>query len=54
MEILEDIGNTQGTFIKILEEMKDKRYMTYALIFVYMELKNVLPEAIELSTCEDE
>jgi len=52
-EILEDIGNTLGSFVKISEQTKLSRYTSYARICVYMNISNDLPEAINLSW-EDE
>ena len=48
-EILEDLGNCVGTFIKIFEQTKAQRYMAYARICLYMDLSKELPKAIKMS-----
>ena len=45
--------NDLGKFIKILEQTKAQRYMTYTRICIYMDLTNEVPEAIKMSW-EDE
>lgn len=47
-EILEGIGNTIGSFVKIAEATKRGKYNAYARICVYMNLANPLPENIEI------
>jgi hypothetical protein len=42
-EILEGIGNTLGSFVKISEVTKMTRYISYARICVYMNVANALP-----------
>ena len=44
LEILEDLGNTLGKFVK----------MTYARICVYMDLSKDLPEVIHMSWEDEE
>ena len=38
VEILEELGNCLGTFIKIYEQTKTQRYTAYAWICIYMDL----------------
>ena len=52
-EILEDVGNNMGTFIKIFEQTKVKRYTAYARICVCIDLSKELLESIKMSW-EDE
>jgi len=47
-EILEGIGNTIGSFVKVSESTKRGRYTSYARICVYMNISDPLPEYIEL------
>lgn len=47
-EILEGIGNTIGSFVKIAEVTKRGKYNAYARICVYINLANPLPENIEI------
>ena len=49
VEISEDVGKTLSQFIKILEQMKEKIYMDYAHICVYMDVTKALPKAIDIS-----
>jgi len=53
-EILEDIGNTLGNFVKVSEQTKLSRYTSYARICVYMNISKDLPEAINLSWEDEE
>ena len=43
MEILRDIGNSVGEFVKVAEKTKYRRYTAYACICVYMDLSKELP-----------
>ena len=52
-EILEDIGNTLGTFVKVAEQTKKMRYVSYAWICVYLDISKDLPKSIKLC-CQDE
>jgi len=54
-EILIDLGNTLGVFVKVSEKTKKMRYTSYARICIYMDMdiSQDLPEGIEL-TWEDE
>ena len=52
-EILQDIGNTLGDFVKISEQTKQAKYISYARLCVYLDISQHLPEAIEL-THDDE
>jgi len=47
-DILEGIGNTIGTFVKVAESTKRGKYTSYARICVYMNIAEPLPEYIEL------
>lgn len=47
-ETLKDIGNTLGTFIKVAEETKHRRYTSYAKIYVHMHLAKELTDSISL------
>ena len=54
VEILEELGNCLGSFIKISEQTKSQRYTAYARICIYMDLSKALPEAIRLLWDDDE
>lgn len=45
---LKEIGNALGEFINVAEETKLCRYTSYALICVYMDLKQALPDTVSL------
>ena len=47
-KILESIGKTLGSFVKITETMRQGRYTSSACISVYMNIYEPLPESIEL------
>jgi hypothetical protein len=47
-EILEGIGNSLGSFVKIVEATVRGRYTSFARICVYMNIFEPLPEMIEL------
>jgi len=47
-ESLQAIGNALGEFIKVAEETKLCRYTSYAWIYVYMDLKQALPDTVSL------
>ena len=49
MEILRDIGNSIGEFVKVTEQMRLQRYTTLACIYVYMDLSKDLLEAVTLN-----
>ena len=48
-EVLFDIGNTLGNYIKIAEITRQKRYKAFTRICVYMNVSCVIPESITLS-----
>jgi hypothetical protein len=48
-EILEGIGNTLRSFFKITEVTKMAKYVSYARIYVYMNVANALPKSIMVS-----
>jgi len=52
-EILVDIGNTIGVFVKVSEQTKQRIYTSYARICLYVDISQELPDGIELSW-EDE
>ena len=54
MEILRDIGNSLGEFVKIAEQTRLQRYTTFARICVSMHLSKDLPEAIRLNWDDEE
>jgi len=43
---LQEIGNTLGDFVKVAEETKLCRYMSYARICVYMDVKKALLDTV--------
>lgn len=47
-EILEGIGNSLGSFVKIADSTARCRYTSFARICVYMNISEPLPEMIEL------
>ena len=47
-EILEDLGNCLGKFIKNIEQTNIQHYTSYAHICAYMNLSKELPEAIRM------
>jgi len=47
-DILEGIGNSIETFVKVAESTKRGKYTSYARICVYMNIAEPLPEYIEL------
>ena len=49
MEILRDIGNSIGEFVKVAEQTKIQRYTYFARICVYMDLSKDFPEAVSLN-----
>ena len=52
-EILMDIGNTLGNFIKVSEQTRQRKYILYAKICIYLDISKDLPDGIKL-TWEDE
>ena len=54
MDILKDIGDSIGEFVKVAEKTKQQKYMVFAWICVYMDLSNDLPEAITLNLEDEE
>lgn len=52
-KILEGIGNSIGSFIKIVESTKKGRYTSYPRICVYMNLASTIPDSVELEYHED-
>lgn len=47
-EILEEIGNSIGTFFKVVDSTRKCRYTSCARICVYMNITELLPYYIEL------
>ena len=54
MEVLRDIGNSIGEFVKFVEQTRLQRYTTFARICVYMDLSKDLPEAVSLKWDDEE
>ena len=52
-EIIIDIGNTLGTFIKVSEQTRQRKYISFARICIYLDISRDIPDGIEL-TWEDE
>lgn len=48
-EILTDIGNTLGVFVKVVDQTRRMRYVSYAHICVYLDISKDLPTSIKLS-----
>lgn len=53
-DILKDIGNGLGEYIKAAEETKLCKYTSYARICVFMCLDKALPESVSLSHRDEE
>ena len=53
-DILKDIGNGLGEFIRVAEETKMCRYTSYARICVFMRLNEALSESVSLSHRDEE
>jgi len=53
-DILKDIGNGLGEYIKAAEETKMRQYTSYACICVFMRLDKALPESVSLSHRDNE
>lgn len=51
-DIMVNLWNTLGVFVKVLEQTKKMRYTSYARIYIYMDISQDLSEGIEL-TWED-
>ena len=47
-DILEGIGNSLGSFVKIAETTWRRRYTSFSRIYVYMNISEPFPENIEL------
>ena len=54
LEILQDIGNSIGEFVKVTEQTKQQRYTTFAHIYVYMDLSKDLLEEISMNWDDEE
>ena len=52
-EILMEIGNILGKFVKVSEQTRQRRYTSYARICIYLDISKDLPNGIDL-TWEDE
>lgn len=48
-KILEDIGNALGSFVKIADQTKRMRYVSYARICVYLNISKELSASIRIS-----
>jgi len=53
-DILKDIGNGIGEFIKAADETKSRKYTSYARICVFIRLNEALPEAVTLVHRDEE
>ena len=53
-QILADIENALGTFVKSLEQMKVGRYTIYARICIYLDLSKPIPKSIKLQWRDEE
>ena len=49
LDILQDIGNMLGEFMKLEEKTKHEMYISFSIICIYMDLSKELPEAIILN-----
>ena len=47
-ETLKDIRNGLGDFIKVAEETKNRRYTSYARIYIYMHLNKALSDSVSI------
>ena len=47
-EILTNIGNTLGIFVKVSKQTKQMRYTSYARICLYLDIAKDLPDGIDL------
>ena len=54
MEILWDIGNSLGEFVKIAGQTRLQRYTAFDRICVYMDLSKDLPKEIRLNWDDEE
>ena len=54
MEILRDIGNSIGEFVKVAEKTRIHRYTAYARICVYMDLSKDLSGAVSMNWEDEE
>ena len=48
MEIFRKIGNLLEEFMKVSEQTKNKRYTTYARIYIYMDLSKDILKVVSL------
>jgi len=53
-KILEGIGNSIGSFVKIFDSTRQGRYTSYAHIYVYMNITESLSKFIELEYWNEE
>lgn len=51
---MEDIGNTPGTFFKVVEQTKRMRYVSFSRICVYLDILKEIPDNIKLSWHDEE
>ena len=47
-EVFSRIGNTLGCYVKTTKITRQKRYMTFARICVYLDVSGTIPESIAL------
>ena len=48
------IGNSVGKFIRAAEETKNRKYISYARICVFIRLNEALPESVTLAHHDEE
>jgi len=53
-DILKDIGNGVGDFIRAADETRSRKYTSYARICVFIQLNEALPEAVMLAHRDEE
>ena len=53
-EILMDIGNTLGNFIKVFEQTRQRKYISYARICIYLDISRDLLDGIEINWEDEE
>ena len=48
-DILTEIGNLLGNFVKVSEHTRQRRYTSYAKICMYLDISKHLPDGIDLT-----
>ena len=49
-----DIGNALGVFVKVAEQTKRMRFVSFARICVYLDISKDFPSSIKLSWQDEE